>query len=368
MLNRTRSENHRQTRPPNSAESEYRFRPGDLRPNAEIRDQIEAMARIRRRSQAKPSTSDDMRVEALRLMRSPPRLIGSVWTGHVPDWFDIDIPHLLRQPGDHHRHPRRLRLPYESREMVIESTARNRSSPHLRGQCPLVTFGLVGPLFLCSRVRPGRASSRLRRGNRAAKQRPRHRPRFRGQACRGPGRPRREPAARSHQPLEASAIPEILPQGGILPGLRQVFERARPEAYDEEVPARRPLLRDIDEAIDPEDTSCWPQSLENVHRADRGQSPTRGRRPAQQHPWATWDPPPAVRGLQGKCSLKNVTRNESPEPSSHPELAGKLAPIEGLADRDKQSKCRMSHRCGKPPTRLQPTVHSWTPGSCQATN
>ena len=73
---------------------ESRFRPGDLPSNAEIRDQIQAMARIHEG----PKRLDhlrDMRVEALRLMRKlarfRPRLIGSVWTGHVRAGSDIDI-------------------------------------------------------------------------------------------------------------------------------------------------------------------------------------------------------------------------------------------------------------------------------------
>src|SRR5918994_544555 len=73
---------------------EYRFRPGDLPSNAEIRDQIQAMARMHEG----PKRLDhlrDMRVEALRLMRVlvrfRPRLIGSVWTGHVRQGSDIDI-------------------------------------------------------------------------------------------------------------------------------------------------------------------------------------------------------------------------------------------------------------------------------------
>jgi hypothetical protein len=73
---------------------EYRFRPADLPSNAEIRDQIQAMARIHEG----PKRLDhlrDMRIEALRLMRKlarfRPRLIGSVWTGHVRRGSDIDI-------------------------------------------------------------------------------------------------------------------------------------------------------------------------------------------------------------------------------------------------------------------------------------
>ncbi len=73
---------------------EYRFRPADLPSNAEIRDQIQTMARIHEG----PKRLDhlrDMRFEALRLMRKlarfRPRLIGSVWTGHVRQGSDIDI-------------------------------------------------------------------------------------------------------------------------------------------------------------------------------------------------------------------------------------------------------------------------------------
>ena len=73
---------------------EYRFRPGDLPSNAEIRDQIQAMARIHE-GPKRLEHLQDMRVEALRLMRKlarfRPRLIGSVWTGHVRQGSDIDI-------------------------------------------------------------------------------------------------------------------------------------------------------------------------------------------------------------------------------------------------------------------------------------
>jgi len=73
---------------------EYRFRPGDLPSNSEIRDQIQAMARIHE-GPKRLEHLRDMRVEALRLMhklaRFRPRLIGSVWTGHVRHGSDIDI-------------------------------------------------------------------------------------------------------------------------------------------------------------------------------------------------------------------------------------------------------------------------------------
>ena len=76
---------------------EYRFRPGDLPSNREIRDQIQAMARMHE-GPKRLEHLRDMRVEALRLMRTlarfRPRLIGSVWTGHVRHGSDIDI-HLF---------------------------------------------------------------------------------------------------------------------------------------------------------------------------------------------------------------------------------------------------------------------------------
>ena len=72
----------------------YRYRPGDLPTNSEIRDQVQALARMHE-GENRLVHLRDMRVEALRLMRKlarfRPRLIGSVWTGHVREGSDIDI-------------------------------------------------------------------------------------------------------------------------------------------------------------------------------------------------------------------------------------------------------------------------------------
>lgn len=76
---------------------DYRFRPGDLPSNKEIRDQIQAMARIHE-GPKRLEHLRDMRLDALCLMRKlarfRPRLIGSVRTGHVRKGSDIDI-HLF---------------------------------------------------------------------------------------------------------------------------------------------------------------------------------------------------------------------------------------------------------------------------------
>jgi predicted nucleotidyltransferase len=73
---------------------EYRHRPGDLPSNKEIRDQIQAMARMHE-GPKRLETLRDMRLDALRFMRLlarfRPRLIGSVRTGHVRKGSDIDI-------------------------------------------------------------------------------------------------------------------------------------------------------------------------------------------------------------------------------------------------------------------------------------
>jgi predicted HD phosphohydrolase len=69
-------------------------KPADLPSNAEIRDEIQALARLYEGDQRTQNLLD-MRLEALRLMRllshCRPRLIGSVMTGHVRRGSDIDL-------------------------------------------------------------------------------------------------------------------------------------------------------------------------------------------------------------------------------------------------------------------------------------
>jgi hypothetical protein len=73
---------------------EFWFRPGDLSSDREIRDQIQAMARMHEEDKRLEHLRY-MRLEALRLMRRlarfRPRLIGSVWTVHVRHGSDIDM-------------------------------------------------------------------------------------------------------------------------------------------------------------------------------------------------------------------------------------------------------------------------------------
>src|SRR5579862_6278376 len=73
---------------------EYKYHPGDLPSNAEIRDQIQSLAQFYAGDQRNKDIRA-MRVEALRMMRLlsafHPRLIGSVLTGHVRKGSDIDL-------------------------------------------------------------------------------------------------------------------------------------------------------------------------------------------------------------------------------------------------------------------------------------
>ena len=69
-------------------------KPADLPSNAEIRDEIQALARMHE-GDRRTANLREMRVEALRMMRLlaryRPRLIGSVMTGHVRQGSDIDL-------------------------------------------------------------------------------------------------------------------------------------------------------------------------------------------------------------------------------------------------------------------------------------
>ncbi len=69
-------------------------KPADLPSNREIRDEIQALARMHE-GHSRTANLREMRVEALRIMKLlcafRPRLIGSTMTGHVRQGSDIDI-------------------------------------------------------------------------------------------------------------------------------------------------------------------------------------------------------------------------------------------------------------------------------------
>lgn len=73
---------------------DYQYRPGDLPSNSEIRDQVQLLTRLMEGDE-RFELLRSMRLAALSLMRKlarfRPRLIGSVWTGHIRKGSDIDI-------------------------------------------------------------------------------------------------------------------------------------------------------------------------------------------------------------------------------------------------------------------------------------
>lgn len=80
------------------------IRPADLPSNAEIRDQVQLMARLLEGPEGHARRLMDMRLRALWWMRvlTPyhPRLIGSVLTGHIREGSDIDL-HVFAGSAQH---------------------------------------------------------------------------------------------------------------------------------------------------------------------------------------------------------------------------------------------------------------------------
>ena len=178
---------------------EYRHRPGDLPSNKDIRDQIQAMARMHE-GPKRLENLRDMRVDALRLMRLlarfRPRLIGSVRTGHVRKGSDIDI-HifcdslaLVTDTLDE------LALPYDVEHKRIIKYGEERSFTHIHihdghnFELTLYPEDKVHYVFKSSIT--GKAIERASIAELEALLReeyPGHRPGCRGRTDRGPDRP-----------------------------------------------------------------------------------------------------------------------------------------------------------------------------------
>ena len=113
-----------------------RYRPRDLPSNAEIRDQIQSFANLIE-GDARHDNLKQMRLAALAMMRRldglHPRLIGSVWTGHVRQGSDIDlhvfaatesaVTHVLDDEG--------LRYSVEHKRVVKHGEARTFTHVHV---------------------------------------------------------------------------------------------------------------------------------------------------------------------------------------------------------------------------------------------
>jgi hypothetical protein len=119
---------------------EYRFRPRDLPSNAEIRDQIQALANLLEGDKRKENLKE-MRLAALAMMRRlerfHPKLIGSVWTGHIRKGSDIDL-HLfsnnissITDVLDEHN----LRYSVERKRIIKHNEERTFTHVHVADRC-----------------------------------------------------------------------------------------------------------------------------------------------------------------------------------------------------------------------------------------
>lgn len=109
-------------------------KPADLPSNAEIRDQVQMLARLHE-GDKRTTNLRTMRFAALammeRLERFRPRLIGSVLTGHVRQGSDVDIHlfadsvegvgHILEQHG----------LPYSIERKLVRKNGESRTYTHI---------------------------------------------------------------------------------------------------------------------------------------------------------------------------------------------------------------------------------------------
>ena len=109
-------------------------KPADLPSNAEIRDQVQLLARLHE-GDARKDNLRAMRLAALammeRLERFRPRLIGSVLTGHVRQGSDVDVHvfsdsveavgHALEQHG----------LPYDVQRKLVRKQGEGRTYTHI---------------------------------------------------------------------------------------------------------------------------------------------------------------------------------------------------------------------------------------------
>lgn len=240
-----------------------RFRPRDLPSNAEIRDEIQRLAELYEGEKRK-DTLWDMRVEALRLMRRlerfEPRLIGSVWTGHVRKGSDIDLHLFSDSLSAVTSILDELGVPYEVQHKRIVKFGEERLFTHVhvfdryKYELTLYPTEKLGYVFKSSITGQPIEKATIATLERALREE-------------RPGADLDEEIDRVEDhvdrfelyrmllfPLETvKQDPKWHPEGDALYHSLQVFERARAERpYDEEF-LLAALLHDVGKAIDPAD-------------------------------------------------------------------------------------------------------------------
>jgi hypothetical protein len=112
-------------------------KPADLPSNAEIRDQVQMLARLHE-GDARSANLRNMRLAALammeRLERFRPRLIGSVFTGHIRAGSDVDI-HVFADSAESVGHTLDQQgLPYEVERKLVRKHGESQTFIHIHVQ------------------------------------------------------------------------------------------------------------------------------------------------------------------------------------------------------------------------------------------
>ncbi|MCI0704584.1 MAG: tRNA adenylyltransferase [Planctomycetia bacterium] len=250
-------------------------KPSDLPSNAEIRDQIQAFARVHE-GEARTANLREMRLHALRLMRVlcrfRPRLIGSVMTGHIRKGSDIDL-HLFSdhtEPITSALDEEGLQYDVERKQIVKHGEARVFTHVHV---FDVFNFELtVYPedkahyVFTSSITgKPIERASTRELEELIAREHP--------EVSIDEALAEQEEAVDPYQlfrllllPLEnVKQNPRYHPEGDVLYHLLQVFELAREERpWDEEF-LQAALLHDVGKGIDPYDhVSAGLQALDGL--------------------------------------------------------------------------------------------------------
>lgn len=242
---------------------DYRHRPSDLPSNREIRDQVQAMARMHE-GPKRVEKLRDMRVEALRLMRRlarfRPRLIGSVRTGHVRKGSDIDIhiftdslalvTDLLEEQG--------LQFDVEHKRVIKHGEERMFTHIRVHDRYPyeLTVYPEDKAHYVFKSSITGKAIERasIAELEELLREEGPEMDLDAEVALREQSVDRFELYRQLLQPLEAVIqSPRYHPEGDALYHSLQVFELARAERPDDEEFLLAALLHDVGKAIDPGD-------------------------------------------------------------------------------------------------------------------
>ncbi len=248
-------------------------KPADLPRNAEIRDQVQALSRLYE-GDTRAQNLTDMRFEALHVMRLlerfRPRLVGSVWTGHIRAGSDIDL-HIFSDSVDP---VTRLLdaegVPYdvERKQIRKHGVGRVFTHLHLRQRFPIeVTLYAADQAHIVPRCSiTGGAMQRATRAELEALLAASHtQAEFDEQLTQTTHRVDRFRVYQSLLlPLETvRQPPKYHPEGDALYHSLQVFVLARDAVpYDEEF-LLAALLHDVGKAIDPADHTS--AALEALH-------------------------------------------------------------------------------------------------------